>query len=837
MKINGLLAAAVLAAAGLVGLGSVRSAVAESFATPAAPISLGQWHDAVNDQLFDYYSDPVAGKNDSLIPLNGVIANWTPAAQTLVKPPASPEPLPYTAGWVRGRLEQGAVVELGHAVETNDIAEAQSIRADLTLPRGVSSAEGAVLLQSLGNTKPDDATRLIVREAITWQTTRVRALLDEALQDAQHDVPMPNRMLELLGEISALADLPPVLRDEAGVSGEALSIPSDAALQQIAASGKWTDLQQPLAAWRDNVESHLPSLLSDKEKVRRERLLLKLVQLIPKEYVSGVRQGQITVPLEYHEAAGFLRDAKQAVGELAPLWLADKKVDHAADVRNLDAILSTADEQIAKIADPDTLHDTLHGAAKILTDKFGISLRLIGNTADIVDEVMLETRTTLSSSLASALAGQWSQAENLRVEAYTTYDPDLEARLMPRDPQLAMDIERLLLDGIDQPGVKLLLDRHADSASLQAAYGRVNDALGRAATILKTGVSPAAAVTSAASIVLREGLEGLLVIIAILAGLRGVEHARARKLFWLGIVASVGATAITWILSQTIITSLHAYGEIIEAVTGILAIAVLLLITNWLFQQVYWRQWVTTLKSHAAEESAWQLISVGFLVGYREGFETVLFLQSLILDGGGKSVSLGVLIGSVLLIGMGVAALRLGMKLPYYKILLLTAGLIGLVLITFVGGTIRSFQTVGWLPVHRLTNGSWPLWIANWFGLHNTVESVGVQVLTVVIVIGTWQVARWNAKRKCAAKRAKQMAAHKPVENCGYCETACTVEEAAVAGPCAAPEPLITLTQNATGNGRGVAAEHATRGDAEELSPVLRQSPTPRRVTEPAQTV
>ncbi len=104
---------------------------------------------------------------------------------------------------------------------------------------------------------------------------------------------------------------------------------------------------------------------------------------------------------------------------------------------------------------------------------------------------------------------------------------------------------------------------------------------------------------------------------------------------------------------------------------------------------------------------------MGFLVGSREGFETVLFLQSLVLDAGGRSVAIGVIIGSVALIALGVAALRLGLKLPYFRILLLPALLIGLVLITFVGSTARALQTIGWLPVHRLSHGEWPTWLGS----------------------------------------------------------------------------------------------------------------------------
>src|SRR6201999_3611435 len=117
-----------------------------------------------------------------------------------------------------------------------------------------------------------------------------------------------------------------------------------------------------------------------------------------------------------------------------------------------------------------------------------------------------------------------------------TYDPDLEARLMPRDPQLASDIEHLLLDGLDQPGVKALLDRRIAGPELEASYGRVTTALDKATALLKSGVSPGAAAFNAGSIVLREGLEGLLVIVAIVAGLRGDENKRKRHLIWYGVL-------------------------------------------------------------------------------------------------------------------------------------------------------------------------------------------------------------------------------------------------------------------------------------------------------------
>jgi high-affinity iron transporter len=657
---------------------------------------------------------------------------------------------------MKGRMQQALAYEMSLAVRAGRVEDAKAFRAELGLPRGVSSSEGALLLQAVKEGNRDQTSQLLVREAITWQTTRVRVLFDDAARDAgEVGMPMPGRLMERLGEALVLADLPEGLKLEAGLTN-VVEIPRgevEGLVSKIRGSA-WGDVAGPVGELRRLVEARLPSLLTAEAKKQREKTLLKLLVLIPQEYAAGVRDGEVTVPFEYREAVIFTQEAHQIVGELAPLWLADGSAATAENVRKLDALLTEAAGAIKAKSDKGVVSGKLAEASGILKEKFGVSIQRSGTTAEIVEEVMLEVRTLLSASLKAALEGKWEEAKRLRLEAYTTFDPELEARLLPRDPQLALNIERLLLDGMDgKPGVGVLLDRKASAEELIPAYERVNEALKVAAALLKTDISPTAAVTAAASIVLREGLEGLLVIIAILAGLRGVENAGRRKLFWGGILLSVFVTAGVWILSQTVLTSLRHHAETIAAITGILAIAVLLLITNWLFHQVYWRQWVTTLKNQAQGEKPWQLVSAGFLVGYREGFETILFLQSLYLDAGGRNVSIGVAIGVVLLLALGVAALKLGMKLPYFHILLATAVMIGFVLITFVGGTVRAMQTVGWLPATQLMSGSWPFWMGNWFGLYNTRESVGLQVLTVVVVLGTWRVARFKAKRKHGARR------------------------------------------------------------------------------------
>ena len=728
-------------------------------ATPAAALS--DQLERAQDALIDSYDDPTAPFDRSLLAVPGdVSAVLVPAARQLLATGGNGNPS-EAFGAFRAHVQQASVLQMAAAVRDGRVGDAQAWRAILDLPAGVSANEGGVLLATLPTGAPQraDAARVLVREAITWQTARVRQLLAEATSAAAHsDVPLPGRLAAELGEASALAAVPGALRSEAGLTGPPLLELRPLQMQVTALLARpWPTVAGPLDAFAADVESHLPSLLTDAERDRREHLLLKLVTIIPTEYRSGVADHKVTVELEYREAVTFLAQARQYADELTPFWLADQK--RRATVPKLDAQLDMAAGDIAAKVDPAELATALKAAATTLQDDFGLTLRRGGTTADIVDEVMVDTRQLLNQSLAAAMSGNWAEASSLRLEAYTTYDPDLEARLMPRDPQLATDIEHLLLDGLDKPGVQSLLDKHDNGPELEAAYNRVSVALDRAAALLKSGVSPTAAAFNAGSIVLREGLEGLLVIIAILAGLRGDENRRKRHLIWYGVLLSMAATGVTVVLSETVITRLRSYSELIEAITSVLAIGVLMLITNWLFQQVYWKQWVTSLKSSATEGGAWQLITVGFLIGYREGFETVLFIQSLVMDAGGGPVALGVGVGSLVLVGLGVAALLGGLKLPYFQLLLVTAGMIGMVLVMFVGTGVRAMQTVRWLPVHKLADASWPAWVGSWLGVYNSAETIGGQLLAILIVLGTWRWSRWKSKRAAERRRAARVPA------------------------------------------------------------------------------
>ena len=137
---------------------------------------------------------------------------------------------------------------------------------------------------------------------------------------------------------------------------------------------------------------------------------------------------------------------------------------------------------------------------------------------------------------------------------------------------------------------------------------------------------------------------------------------------------------------------------------SLVAIAMLLLITNWFFHKVYWSGWIARFHGHkrtllagvAGQAIGFALL--GFVSVYREGFETALFLQALFLRAGADTVLAGVLLGGAAVAAVGVLTLHLEKKLPHKKMLVVAGVLIGTVLITLVGSTVHVMQAVLWVP-------------------------------------------------------------------------------------------------------------------------------------------
>jgi high-affinity iron transporter len=266
-----------------------------------------------------------------------------------------------------------------------------------------------------------------------------------------------------------------------------------------------------------------------------------------------------------------------------------------------------------------------------------------------------------------------------------------------------------------------------------------------------SGLSHASMVLSSGVLVFREGLEAILVLATVTAGMVRSGRTDYVKAVPIGALIAFVATIGTWFIVVALLGDINAPELSIQAGTGLVAIVVLLVVMNWFFHKVYWTGWISNLNERrqkllqatnsAGAKTFWSLALLGFAAIYREGFEVVLFLQNLRLRAGGSTVLQGTIIG--LALTMLVAALTFGAqkKLPYKKMLVVTGVMLGFVLLVMVGEEAQEMQQAAWIHTTTL-HLAMPAWLGVWFSVFPTVQTLLAQGIAAALVLGSFFAAQ-----------------------------------------------------------------------------------------------
>jgi high-affinity iron transporter len=277
-----------------------------------------------------------------------------------------------------------------------------------------------------------------------------------------------------------------------------------------------------------------------------------------------------------------------------------------------------------------------------------------------------------------------------------------------------------------------------------------------------------AVVTNSALLVFREGLEAILVLAAFTASFVGANR-RFRGPVAVGAGLALLASVATWFLAIGVIGALGGPGLDAQAGTGLLAVAVLLVVKHAFFHHIYGTGWISahyprrrSLLGAGGTAAIVGLCVLGFTSVYREGFEVVLFLQNLRLQAGSGTVLEGVGIGVALTAFVGAVTFVFQHRLPYRRMLVATGILLGFVLLVMVGESIQEMQLAGWLPAHSI-GVDFPGFVGLWFAVFPTVEGLVAQAVAAALVIGSYLVAervRVGAPRaRATAERARHRTA------------------------------------------------------------------------------
>ena len=243
-------------------------------------------------------------------------------------------------------------------------------------------------------------------------------------------------------------------------------------------------------------------------------------------------------------------------------------------------------------------------------------------------------------------------------------------------------------------------------------------------------------------ILLREGVEALLIVMALVTTLKAAKMKKGLKWVYTGAVMGILASLAIAVLLQFLFPAVSSGSnrEIIEGAVGIFAVLMMIMVGIWLHSKSSIKKWNdfmdSQMKAVTATGSFISMFALSFLAVFREGTETILFYAGIYprIDKAGFFLGIG-----LALLVLFVLALVMNKASAYFKphrIFLILTWLIYALAFKMLGVSIHALQLTNILPSH-LMNGFPSI---DWAGIYPSLEVVTCQLIFVVIVlIITWK--------------------------------------------------------------------------------------------------
>lgn len=341
------------------------------------------------------------------------------------------------------------------------------------------------------------------------------------------------------------------------------------------------------------------------------------------------------------------------------------------------------------------------------------------------------TRSRLAATLDAYRAGDYGNARQHAISAYLEGFELIENGLDNIDKPLRLNIERHMMD------LRTAIANKVGTEDIAAHIGEINHLLDEADERLGTSsLTGATAFVSSLLILLREGLEAILILAALSAFISKTGRRDALPYFHLGWIFAVILGGVTWFVASYLLTISGTSREMTEGITALIAAGMLLYIGYWLHSKSHaqaWQQFINTHVTAALNKRTWWAIAgVSFLAVYRELFEVVLFYQALWVQAGEEgqgAVIGGIIAAAILLAIVAWAILKYGMRLPLGKFFSSTAALLALLAVIFAGNGIKALQEAGVVDADRINFISVPL-----LGIHPSIQTLTAQAITIALI-------------------------------------------------------------------------------------------------------
>lgn len=427
--------------------------------------------------------------------------------------------------------------------------------------------------------------------------------------------------------------------------------------------------------------------------------------------------------LSYDEAARHRGAAK---------WQSDSTLRARFD--NLASLTRSSEAALAQSAGPEVARDVTaylrSSPASIAAGKPG-GLEL--------------ARTRLHESLEAYRAGDKSAATRLALSSYLDGFEPSEPALAAKNKALLNDVEAAML--------AYRASLAGDSAEKVTEGARnIETLLARAESELDPAKAEATtAFLGALTILLREGIEALLVVVGMIAFLKKAGRTETLRHVHIGWVGALAAGGLTWAAATYVVNISGANREVTEGVSSVFAAVVLLGVCLWMHQKSAAGRWQAYLREKMSgamnRRSAYAMAGLAFVAVYREVFETVLFFSALWTEGNGAALLLGLAAGAAILAGIAWLLLRTSAKMPIGKFFSASSILVAVLAVVLIGKGVKALQEAGIFNAHPI---AFPR--IEFLGVYPTTEPLLAQlVVASIAALGFWMNARSSVRRRKSA--------------------------------------------------------------------------------------
>ena len=470
----------------------------------------------------------------------------------------------------------------------------------------------------------------------------------------------------------------------------------------------------PLAAKLDPK----PAVLSEPLRAR-ERSLFALHQIITNG-VNGTAMASFgSLSDDDRWALAFFvgtlpyADSTRLAGE--KLWQTSTNARQA--LPDLDALAQTSDRALsARLGNEPAAAVT----AFLRSNPQALAVNQSGGTAI--------AKAKLAESLAAVERGDRSGAAKLALSAYLDGFEPVEPALAARNRPLFVKIEAAMVAYRAGVGAGSVDDLRASEKVLQSL-------LREADLALSPDQSDATATYfGALTILLREGLEALLVVVAMVAFLKKAERKDVLAYVHAGWIVALAAGGVTWGVATHLVSVSGASRELTEGFSSLFAAVVLLSVGIWMHQKSVAGRWQVYLKQKMSaalgRRTAWFLFSLAFIAVYREVFETVLFYAALWTEGNGVPLLAGLGTGIVVLGVIAAVLLRTSARLPIGQFFAASSLLVAVLAVVLVGKGTAALQEAGMLGIDAV-----PFPRIDVLGVHPSLQTLLAQAAVLLVVV------------------------------------------------------------------------------------------------------